>query len=163
MNIIEASKFFRNLITETDDTSEIKIYNKILRILSQLESRDLSEEQLETIEEKLSAFGVDVSRESRKKYFKKTLKEFSDFIKKELSLISDKYYMTLGMSIGMCLGMSLGMTFGVVFGFESNVSKGLIYGMTFGMQIGLAIGLAIGAAMDNKAKKEGKVLSLKYD
>ena len=31
------------------------------------------------------------------------------------------------------------------------------------MPIGMSIGLAIGAAMDQKAKKEGKVLSVKCD
>ncbi|WP_299245613.1 hypothetical protein [uncultured Aquimarina sp.] len=157
MTINEASKFFKNLVTETDVTSEERVYKKFITILSQLENRDLSEDQLRGVEDKLDVFDVDIPRENRKKYYGKKLAEFSNYIKKELSLISEEYYMTLGMSIGMSLGMSLGMTFGVIFG-ESN---GLIYGMTFGMAIGMSIGLAIGASMDAKAKKEGKVLSLK--
>ncbi|WP_299437739.1 hypothetical protein [uncultured Aquimarina sp.] len=162
MNINEASKFFKNLVTETDVKSEVKVYKKFIAILSQLEDKNLSEEQLLAIEDKLDVFDFDVNRENRKKYYSKKLAEFSNYLKKEFSLISEGYYMTIGMSIGMSLGMSLGMTFGVVFGSmsgnDSGTSNGLIYGMMLGMTIGMSIGLAIGVSMDAKAKKEGKVL-----
>ena len=163
MNINEASKFFKNLVTETEVKSEVKVYEKFIAILSQLENKDLSEEQIRSIEDKLDTIDFEVNREDRKKYYNKKLAEFSNYLKKEFSLISDAYYMTMGMSIGMSLGMSLGMTFGVVFGSisgsDSGTSNGLIYGMIFGMTIGMAIGLGIGVSMDAKAKKEGKVLS----
>jgi len=162
MNIEEAIKFFKNLITETDVKSEIKVYEKFVAILSQLEDKDLSEEQLLGVEHKLEEFDVDIPRENRKKYYRKKLAEFSNYLKRELSLLSKEYYTTIGMSIGMSLGMSLGMTFGVVFGSasggDSGILNGLIYGMTFGMMIGMSIGLALGASMDAKAKKEGRVL-----
>ncbi|WP_299213951.1 hypothetical protein [uncultured Aquimarina sp.] len=157
MTINEASKFFKNLVTETDEKSEVRVYKKFITMLSQLANRDLSDEQLRAIEDKLDAFDIDIPRENRKKYYGKRLTEFTNYIKKELSLVSEGYYMAIYMSVGMSIGMSLGMTFGVVFG----GSNGLIYGMTFGMTTGISIGLAIGAAMDAKAKKEGKVLSTK--
>ncbi|MBW1295548.1 hypothetical protein [Aquimarina litoralis] len=163
MDINEASKFFKNLITETEDRSEEKIYKKFVNILSQLENRDLSEEQLDGIQNKLDDVSIDVKREERKKYFKGKLSEFCSYIRKELSLLSSEHYMTIGMSIGMCLGMSVGMIFGVVFGANTDQSKSLVYGMSFGMPIGMSIGLAIGAAMDLKAKKEGRVLDTKLD
>ncbi|WP_298313393.1 hypothetical protein [uncultured Aquimarina sp.] len=157
MTINEASKFFKNLVTETDKKSELRVYKKFITILSQLENRDLSDQKLLAVEDKLEAFDVDVERENRKKYYSKRLTEFTNYIKKELSLISEGYYLAICMSIGMSVGMSLGMTFGVVFG----GSNGLIYGMSLGMTTGMSIGLAIGAAMDAKAKKEGKVLSMR--
>ncbi|MFD2565366.1 hypothetical protein [Aquimarina rubra] len=162
MNINEASKFFKNLITETDVKSEIRVYEKFITILSQLEHKNLSEEEEKVIEDRLDTFDVEIPRGDRKKYYRKKLTEFLSFLKKEFSMITEAYYMTLAMSLGMCFGMSLGMTFGIVFGSGSEVSNGLIYGMTFGMMIGMSIGLAIGASMDAKAKKEGKVLSTKY-
>ncbi|MDH7444426.1 hypothetical protein [Aquimarina sp. 2201CG14-23] len=157
MKINEASKFFKNLVTETDEKSEIRVYKKFIAILSQLDNRDLSDEQLQAIEDRLDVLAVDVDRDNRKKYFKQKLTEFSSYLKKELSLISEEYFIAMGMSVGMCLGMSLGMTFGIIYG----GSNGLVYGMTFGMMIGMSIGLAIGASMDTKAKKEGKVLVTK--
>lgn len=158
MNIEEAIKFFKNLITETDTTSEIKVYAKFIAMLSRLQNRDLSDEQLKKIEDKIGALDFEISREHRKKYYKRELVKFSKAIKKQLSLISEGYYMTILMSLGMCLGMSLGMTFGIVFNSSSEVSNGLIYGMSVGMPLGMAIGLGIGLVMDAKAKKENKVL-----
>ncbi|WP_378177003.1 hypothetical protein [Aquimarina sp. SS2-1] len=158
MDIHEASKFFKNLITETEDRSEIKMYKKFIIILSQLNNKNLSELQIHVIEDKLDTISTEIPRESRKKYYRKKLNEFLSFLKKEFSLISESYYMTICMSLGMCFGMSIGMTFGVAFG----GSQGLVYGMTFGLMIGMSIGLAIGAAMDINAKKEGKVLSVKH-
>ncbi|WP_299898897.1 hypothetical protein [uncultured Aquimarina sp.] len=161
MDINEAVRFFKNLITETEDTSEVKIYKKFVNVLLQLASRDLSDEQLNGIYNALEDIVVEVKREERKQYFKKKLSEFIKYVKEQLSLISSEHYMTICMSIGMSLGMSLGMVFGLVFG--SDKSNGLIFGMSFGMPLGMSIGLAIGAAMDQKAKKEGKVLSVKCD
>ena len=84
-------------------------------VLLQLASRDLSDEQLDGIHDKLETIVIEVKREERKKYFKKKLSEFIKYVKEQLSLISNEHYMTICMSIGMSLGMSLGMIFGVVF------------------------------------------------
>jgi len=154
MTFDEASKFFKNLVTETDVKSEERIYKKIITVLDQLENKNLTNEQVIAIENKLDTFVVDMPRENRKKYYRKKLSEFFQYLQKEFSLISDKYYTSLGMSLGMCFGMSLGMTFGVIFA----ESQGLIYGMNFGMILGISIGLVIGTSLDTKAKKEGNVL-----
>jgi len=78
MNIEEAITFFKNLITETDTTSEIKVYEKFNEILSRLQHRDLSIEQVKKIEDKLDTLDVEIPREHRKKYYKRELAKFSN-------------------------------------------------------------------------------------
>jgi len=144
MKLNKASAFFKNLIIESDNKSEIKIYENFISILTDLNSRDLSEEQLKSIEEKLDSLNFNENSDNRKKHFKQKLNLFVGHLKKKLSLVSKGYYTAIGMS----LGMSFGVAFGAIFG---NVSYGLIFGML--------IGMLIGTAKDSKAKKEGKVLS----
>jgi len=144
MKINIASDFFKILITETEEKSEIKVYEKFIAILSDLKNRDLSQQQKQLIEEKLDSLNFNEKSNNRKKHFKQKLNLFIKFLKEKLSLISKGYYTAIGMS----LGMSFGVAFGAAF---ENVSYGLVFGML--------IGLIIGATMDSKAKKEGKVLS----
>ncbi|MBW4970301.1 hypothetical protein KZY98_07510 [Croceibacter atlanticus] len=144
MKLDEASAFFKNLIIESDNKTEIKIYKSFISIFTDLNNRDLSEEQLKSIEEKLDSLNFNENSDNRKKHFKQKLNLFVGYLKEKLSLISKGYYTAIGMS----LGMSFGVAFGAAF---KNVSYGLIFGMLIGMLIGIA--------KDSKAKKEGKVLS----
>lgn len=144
MKLDEASAFFKNLIIESDNKTEIKIYKSFISIFTDLNNRDLSEEQLKSIEEKLDSLNFNENSDNRKKHFKQKLNLFVGYLKEKLSLISKGYYSAIGMS----LGMSFGVAFGAAF---KNVSYGLIFGMLIGMLIGIA--------KDSKAKKEGKVLS----
>ncbi|WP_281778171.1 hypothetical protein, partial [Croceibacter atlanticus] len=120
------------------------IYKSFISIFTDLNNRDLSEEQLKSIEEKLDSLNFNENSDNRKKHFKQKLNLFVGYLKEKLSLISKGYYTAIGMS----LGMSFGVAFGAAF---KNVSYGLIFGMLIGMLIGIA--------KDSKAKKEGKVLS----
>lgn len=144
MKLDEASAFFKNLIIESNNKTEIKIYKNFISIFTDLNNRDLSEEQLKSIEEKLDSLNFNENSDNRKKHFKQKLNLFVGYLKEKLSLISKGYYSAIGMS----LGMSFGVAFGAAF---KNVSYGLIFGMLIGMLIGIA--------KDSKAKKEGKVLS----
>ncbi|MDT0555367.1 hypothetical protein [Patiriisocius hiemis] len=145
MKLNTASNFFKNLITETNEKSEIRVYEKFITILSDLKNRDLTQEQLQSIEEKLDSLNFNVNSNNRKKHFTQMLNLFIRFLKEKLSLNSKGHFTAIGMS----LGTSFGVAFGAAF---SNVSYGLIFGML--------IGLVIGVAMDSKAKKEGKILDI---
>jgi len=145
MKIVAASTFFKKLLLETSNRSEIKIYEKFISILAELSNRNLTEEELKSIEEKLDSLNFNEHSDNRKKHFKKKLNLFIGYLKEKLSLISKGYYTAIGMS----LGTSFGVAFGAAF---ENVSLGLVFGML--------VGIIIGTAKDAKAKKEGKVLSV---
>ena len=148
MNLKTASDLFKNLMASTTDKSEIRVYEKFTVILTDLKNRDITGEQLRSIEEELDALHLNERTENDKKYFKKKLSQFIKYLKENLSLISEGYYSALGTS----LGLSFGVAFGAAF---DSISNGLIFGMLFG--------LIAGRAMDAKAKKEGRVLKTKLD
>ncbi|GAG07337.1 unnamed protein product, partial [marine sediment metagenome] len=75
------------------------------------------------------------SKERRKSYFK-TIDTIIKHLRKQHKLITEGYYIGIGLAIGIGIGAALG-------------NPGI------GPAIGTALGLAIGSYLDKKAKQEG--------
>ncbi|AWV98749.1 hypothetical protein [Arcticibacterium luteifluviistationis] len=150
MTLQEARNFFENLRNETSKKSQIKIYDKFIHILTELNTRELSSEELQSIENKLTSFDFTSKLNQGIKFFKKALADFETFLKENFSLILKGYYT----NIGMGLGMSFGVLFGLVFlsGFERSM------GISLGICLGMFVGLLVGRNMDAKALAEGNVI-----
>ena len=82
------------------------------------------------------------SKEKRKGYFKK-LNNITKHLQKHHKLVAEGHYIGIGIAIGVAIGAGIGTALG---------KPGL------GPGIGIALGLAIGAYLDNKAKKEDRVI-----
>jgi len=146
MTVAEAIKKINRLRSQTTKKPELKVYNDFIQTLTSLNKRNLSTEDVISIETKLESLNLKTNYENKKKYFKKALNSFKEFLKKEFSLVTKGYYTAIGMSLGMCFGVALGSSIQEAIG----TSSGLVFGML--------IGLCIGKFMDIKAEKEGKVL-----
>jgi hypothetical protein len=145
MNINDASDYFESLIIKVNKKSEIKIYETFIAILSDLKNKNLTEEELQSIEEELDMLALKENPENRKKYFKQKLEAFKEYLKEELFLITEGYYT----AIGIALGMAFGAAFISVFDSAASISFGLI------------IGLIIGYNMDAEAEKQNRVVKSK--
>ena len=82
------------------------------------------------------------SKERRKSYFK-TINTITKHLQKQHKLVTEGHYIGIGLAIGIGIGAAIGAAL-------DNPGAGT--------GIGAAIGLAIGSYMDNKAKKEGRVI-----
>tara|TARA_R110002050_G_scaffold195536_1_gene330359 strand:+ start:35 stop:487 length:453 start_codon:yes stop_codon:yes gene_type:complete len=150
MTLQEAHIFFESLKNDTNKKSEIKIYEKFLYILNSLQSRELSKDELTSIESKLDSLHLKSNTGNNKKRFNKILKEFKEYLKEKHSLISAGYYTNIGVSTGASFGVVLGVVIGARF------DRSL--GLALGIGLGLLIGLFIGHRMDLQAKAAGTVL-----
>tara|TARA_R110002050_G_scaffold94765_2_gene197175 strand:+ start:28157 stop:28615 length:459 start_codon:yes stop_codon:yes gene_type:complete len=148
MNIIQASVFFEKLLEESENKREIKVYRSFIAILSNLKSRDLTEEELFLIENEIKVLNLRSYPKNKRKYFGKKLNVFKAYLKAEFSLISEGYYTSLGMGLGMCFGVAIGSSLGGS-------------GTSMGIAIGMAIGLVIGRTKDVEAEKQNRVLKTK--
>jgi len=146
MTTDEVILLFKTLSNQTSKKSELKVYDDFIDTLTKLNKRELSIEDIISIETKLDTLKLKSNNGNKKRYFRKALNSFKEYIKKEFSLVSKGYYTAIGMSIGMCFGVA----FGTLISKTMGTSTGLIFGML--------IGLCIGQLMDTKAEKEGKVL-----
>ncbi len=81
--------------------------------------------------------------EEESKSYSKTISNITKHLQKQHKLVKEGQ----SMGIGIAIGIGIGAAFGAIF---ENPGAGTA--------IGIAIGVAIGKYMDNKAKKEGKVI-----
>ena len=153
MSINKTVNYLRNLITGTAKKAEIRLYEKYIAVLSDLEKKDLSEEQLSSIEEMLNELKLDADTGNRKKYLQKQFEKFSNYLKKEFSFIIEGYYTTMGIALGMLFGMVCGSVFGSLF--ERSL------GISLGISFGLLIGVVVGKYLDSEAEKQNRVLKTK--
>ncbi|MBT3548139.1 MAG: hypothetical protein HN487_10675 [Flavobacterium sp.] len=144
MKIKETLNFFLNLKNDSVEKSEIKVYDKYIEILSDLKNRDLTQNQIQSIESELEVLNLNIESDNRKKHFTKKLTEFEKFLKDKLSLIPEGHYMSYGMIFGMLAGALLQFYIGI-----------------YSLIAGMLIGMVIGAIMDSEARKQGRVLKTK--
>lgn len=150
MTLQEANNFFERLKIGTTRKSEIRVYEKFNYLLSKLEIRKLSKDEIQSIENELDSLNLESNPKNRKKHFNKALTKFEKYLKDTFSLISKDYYKKFFGG----LGLSFGLIFGLVF--LSSWERSL--GISLGLIIGMVIGAIIGQSMDSKAKSESRVI-----
>lgn len=150
MTLQEARNYFENLITENQKRSKIKIYKVYIHILTKLENRAFSEDQLKQINTELGKIVEEVKKDDRNRHLRKTLDSFKTFLNDTFSLTLKDYYTNKGIA----LGMTLGMLFGIIFLHNMERSTGL----ALGLSVGMMIGYGLGRYLDQKAIKDSKVL-----
>ena len=148
MTINNAITLFERLENQSQKKQELKIYKEFIVILKALENRKMTEEEFQSIETFLSQLELNTLPNNKRKYFRRKLRTFKEYLKKEFSLITKGYYTTLGTGIGMSFGIAIGASF-------FKVGSGVSIGMMFGM----FIGLIVGRYMDSEAEKENRVLN----
>ena len=148
MKISEAITLFERYLKQTEIKSEVKVYSSFIAVLRDLQNRNLSEEELNNFETQLEELKLLQVTENNKKYFKKQLNKLIQFTLKRLNLIQEGTYIAIGLSLGTGLGLSLGIPF-----------LGPTYGVTYGMSFGMLIGIVIGTYLQQKAKKENRILN----
>jgi hypothetical protein len=150
MTLQEAYNFFESLKSETTKKYEIKVYEKFLHILSELKIREFSKDDIQSIETELNRLNLESNPGNRKKYYKKALSKFENYLKDTFSLTSKGHYTNLGVAYGSLLGSLVGVLISQYF----ERSLAISYGISFGM----VIGLLVGRYMDSQAKVAGNVL-----
>ncbi|MEL7533701.1 MAG: hypothetical protein AAFN10_20480 [Bacteroidota bacterium] len=131
-----------------------KSFDKTQALIEDLNQRELPPETKAAIQAQVE--NLNSSPEELKAYKKALRKAYSAIVrivKKDMNLSTKGYYMTMGMSLGMA---AFGIPLGIMFGAAMD-NMGL---MSIGIPIGLGIGMSIGTAMDQKAAKEGRQLSI---
>jgi len=154
MDINDTSELLNTLSSQTDKKSEKKIYNCFIRILTSLKNRDLTENQSQLIQEKLSSLNLKATTENRKKYYRQKLFKFKVFLKNEFSFTTEKYYTEMGMIYGMIFGTGIGLSIGIAI----NPILGTSIGLSIGTGIGMVLGMVYGARKDADAKRQGRVI-----
>ena len=86
---------------------------------------------------------IQIADKDKRKAHLKTINRMIGHLRKQHKLVTEGYYMGIGIVFGSSIGVALGAAM-------DSVGSGI--------PIGVGIGVAIGAALDAKAKKEGRVI-----
>ena len=159
MSIQEVIDFFKGLLDKSDNKPEIRLYKIYIAILFDLNNRDFTTEENLLIEKELDSLNLKEPSEIGKKFFRKKLIRFKKYLKQEHGLITEGYYIEMGIALGMTFGIGLGGSLGVALGLTDSPSDGI----SFGLVIGMLIGMVVGRTKDAEAKKQGRVLRTKID
>jgi len=79
MLLKDALNHFRNLESEATRKSEVRIYQKFIQVLTRLEDRDLSDDEVQSIEEALDAFDLNSTTTHYNRHWNKALRQFELF------------------------------------------------------------------------------------
>ena len=150
MTLINAINLFESLKVKTVKKSEIKVYTQFIDIIIKVEKREFTTNEIQSIEMELDSLELKSNPENRKKFFKKALIQFENYLKDTFSLTSKGYYTNTSVSLGILFGV----VFGVLIG--ERLEKSL--GVSFGICMGLFIGAYIGRRKDAQAKAAGNML-----
>ncbi len=148
MNIKEARSYFEGRIVNSNNKSEIQVYQKFVSVFSSLLNKNLSQEYLNKIEEELDKLNLKVNPNNNYKYYHSRLTQFIKYLKKEFSFITEGYFTGIGISLGISLGIALGVSV--------QVNHGLIYGLIGGLLVGMLLGMA----KDARLRKQNRVIKM---
>ena len=149
MTLKNTLNIFESLKTETTKKSEIRIYDKFIHTLTELENREFSKEEIQSIETELDSLQLESNPENRKKFFNKTLSKFEKYLNDTFDLTSKDYYTRLYGGLGLAFGIMFGVAILSNFG-SLGISLGLIGGMV--------VGSIMGRNKDAEAKAAGNML-----
>ena len=150
MTLQEAFNYFESLRNETTKKSKIKVYEKFLHILSALKDRTFTKDEIQSLEIELDGLNLKSNPENSKKFLKKALTKFENYLKETFSLTTKGYYTTLYGGLGLVFGLLFGVAI------LSNLESSL--GISLGLIGGMVVGSIMGRNKDAQAKAAGKML-----
>ncbi len=150
MTLKNTINYFSKLVSETSKKSEIRVYEEFIQLIISLEKKNLSETEIQSIENELDALNFKTTTGNNKKYFTRALTQFKKYLKDTFSLTTKGYFTNLGIALGLSFGAALGVVF--LPGFERSL------GISLGIGIGMLIGLIVGRYLDAQATVSGKVI-----
>jgi hypothetical protein len=144
MQLSTAIDRLAELKNSTTDPKEIKLHDSLITILTDVQSKDLSPQQLATVEQALDQFDFSIDPTYRKTHFATQKSALLKVLKGQLSLVPSGHYMEMG--------MALGMSFGVL---------GLFASGFLALPIGVLLGMIVGRLIDAQVKNQGRMIRTK--
>ncbi|MBT8285668.1 MAG: hypothetical protein HKO75_09865 [Flavobacteriaceae bacterium] len=149
MDLKKMIKQIQNSIDQSASTDFKKYSSRLLNLLEEVDSKNLSDVQKLKLQTSISSYLENIKTE---KEVKRGLKKLKHALINKLGFVTSDYYLTLGIGIGVAIGTSLGVSFGIPF------ENGIVYGPMVGVSIGIIGGLIVGKIMDKKKEEENMVL-----
>jgi len=134
--------FFKRLLSKTNTKDEIRTFKRFIAILSNLKQKDLSEDQLQTLEAYLYYLELEKIPSYSYELYKPKLNQLRKYLKTKFKFVPNTFY------------TSVGIAFAVPFAVSFSVTNSIVIGGILGL-----IFLGIGLLLDVRIKKQGRNLN----
>lgn len=138
------------------DKKTTQHYQHFKMLLAELSSKTLKVSFNTTVKKEVSDLNTipeDVTAKEFLEKMEKAKQRIFTKLEKEHKIVPKHYYRNFWLTLGMpTIGIPLGVVFGILIG---NIAM-----LAVGLPVGIAIGMAYGTHLDEKAKAEGRQLSL---
>lgn len=136
--------FLKKQLSNTNEKSEIKTFEKFIELLQRLKEKDLSSEQIEGIESYIQYLELEKIPSFSNEMFKQKLAKFKKYLKNKLHFVPNNYYTTWAVSFG--LSFAVGFT----------VQRNIDYSIKIGVISVAFLIIIIGIIMDMRMKREDR-------
>jgi len=150
MKLSDASNQLENRLKETTNKSERKVYQTLLGVISNLDERELTAKEQESIEKAMEGLNLGGGEGTSLRMLKRSRYRFMKFLKDEHCLTPQGHYTELGMAIGLLAGTALAPLI------ENSI--GMSMGVSLGIGLGMLVGLIVGRRMDKDAEKQNRII-----
>jgi transcriptional regulator with XRE-family HTH domain len=134
--------FLKKQRSKTNEKSEIKTFEKFIKILNNLKEKDLSSEQMEGIESYITYLELEKIPSFSNEMFHRKLAQFKKHLKTKLKLVPENYYTTMSVSFAI--------SFAIAFAIQSNIEPNIKIGVT----IASLTLMLLGILMDSRIKRQ---------
>ena len=139
--------FLKKQLSKTNEKSEIKTFQKFIKLLQKLKEKDLSTEQMEGIESYLRYLELEKIPSFSNEVYKKKLTKFKKYLKNNLGFVPENIYTTWIASFAIAFATA----FSVQSGIDTSIKIGVI-------SIALLL-IGIGIFMDIRMKRQERTFS----
>lgn len=144
-----AIKLFHRFAAKATKRSDIRIYQEFIRILSNLENRELTQAETESIESKLDAMEL-TGPVKKIVHYRTALRRFERYLLESFSFVTKGYYKKRGIAFGAVLGVVVGTVW--LSDFERSI------GISLAVSVGTLLGIIVADYLESRAKSSGKLI-----
>lgn len=139
--------YLKKQLSKTNEKSEIKTFQKFIKLLQKLKEKDLSTEQMEGIESYLRYLELEKIPSFSNEIYKQKLTKLKKYLKNKLQFVPKNYYTTWTASFGL--------SFAIGFAIQNNIDNSIKIGV---ISIALLL-IGIGIFMDIRMKRQERTFS----
>lgn len=96
INLSSSLLLLKKLKSQTDNKSELKVFDEFIDVLQALKEKDLSDKFKQAIDEYLAYLELEKVPSFSQEMFKPKLKKFKKFLRSKLNFVPKRYYFKMG-------------------------------------------------------------------
>ena len=136
--------FLKKQLSNTNEKSEIRTFEKFIEVLNNLKEKDLNPEQIEGIESYIKYLELEKIPSFSNEMFKQKLDKFKKYLKTKMRFVPNNYYTTWATSFAF--------SFAIAFAVQSKIDLNIKIGVFSAALLLIGIGIILDLRIKNQER-----------